>query len=116
MTLDSWISGWKEKYCPGVEISIAYGALRGNYLGMTHYVRSGQQWNSAITVNVIFEEDTFTSYVIAWHEFCHAWSRYENAEDDHGVKWASRWIRKPLLTIPAYLIILPNVIRRMATV
>ena len=114
--LQSYIDTWKERYCPGVEISIAYGRLSGDLLGNTHYVKCGQKYNSAIIVNVAFENDPFTSYVIAWHEFAHAWAKYETSTGGHGKEWIVRWMWRPLMTIPAYIVILPNVIRRMAAV
>lgn len=107
--LSVWIAEWKEEYCPGALISIRYGDL-GDLLGRTTYLRAGQIRRSEIVINDIFRDSTFTSYVVTWHEFAHAANWFDTGTGGHGAEWMRRWFRKPLLTLPAYLIIAGNVI------
>ena len=109
--LQKWIDGWKSEYCPGANITIRYGDL-GDQFGRTHSEIHGQVKMSEITINNIFQTSPLTSKIVAWHEFAHAWDFYDTAYMGHDNSWMARWFRKPLMTIPGYLLVLANAIYR----
>lgn len=109
--LQSWIDAWKSEYCPGANITIRYGDL-GDRFGLTHSEMHGQVKMSEIAINNIFQTSPLTSKIVAWHEFAHAWDFYDTAYMGHDNSWMARWFRKPLMTIPGYLLILANAIFR----
>ena len=109
--LQKWIDGWKSEYCPGANIAIRYGDL-GDQFGLTHSEIHGRVKTSEITINNIFQTSPLTSKIVAWHEFAHAWDFYDTAYMGHDNSWMARWFRKPLMTIPGYLLVLANAIYR----
>ena len=111
VTLSVWICEWKSEYCPGAIISIRYGDL-GDQFGKTHSETHGHVKTSEITINNIFETSPLTSKIVAWHEFAHAWDYYDTAYMGHDNSWMARWLRKPVMTIPGYFLVLANAIYR----
>lgn len=109
--LRRWVDEWKSEFCPGANISIRYGDL-GDQFGRTHSEIHGQVKMSEITINNIFRTSPLTSKIVAWHEFAHAWDFYDTAYMGHDNSWMARWFRKPLMTIPGYLLVLANAIYR----
>ena len=110
-TLRRWISEWQSEYCPAANITIRYDDL-GDQFGRTHSEIHGQVKTSEIIVNNIFQTSPLTSKIVAWHEFAHAWDFYDTAYMGHDNSWMARWFRKPLMTIPGYLLVLTNAIYR----
>lgn len=102
---------WEEEYLSGYIYfrEIVFSDLGSNLLGNCH--REGRTY--LLQINKRFENDYITSYVILWHEFAHMMNVLVNKQSGHGAGWLKCWFKKPLLTIPAYIIIFPNVIRRL---
>lgn len=102
---------WEYRYLLNYNFkcSIVYSDLGSNLLGNCHW----KNYTFLLQINKRFENDYLTSYVILWHEFAHMMNVLINNQSGHGAGWIKCWFRKPLMTIPAYLIIFPNVIRRL---
>lgn len=102
---------WEWKYLSNYNYGagLVYSELGSNLLGNCHWENN----TFLLQINKRFENDYITSYVILWHEFAHMMNVLVNNQSGHGAGWLKCWFKKPLLTIPAYLIIFPNVIRRL---
>lgn len=105
------LKDWEEEYLAGYRYGagLVYSDLGSNLLGNCHWENNV----FLLEINKRFENDYITSYVILWHEFAHMMNVLINKQSGHGTGWMKCWFRKPLLTIPAYIIIFPNVIRRL---
>lgn len=105
------IDKWRDTYMAGYTVTceyIGYAGL-GDKLGLCSW-KDRKIFN--IYVNKIFEKDKFTTKVILWHEFCHMMDVAVNGDGGHDWGWFKCWTMKNIYTIPAYIIIFPNVIRR----
>lgn len=111
LKLSNKIIDWGNKYLAIYKYTVAltYSDLGSNLLGNCHW----GNYTFLLQINKKFENDYLTSYVILWHEFAHMMNVLINNQSGHGTGWMKCWFRKPLLTIPAYIIIFPNVIRRL---
>ena len=109
--LNELVLKWEDEYLTGYKYTrgIVFSDLGSNLLGNCH--REGRTY--LLQINKRFKNDYLTCKIILWHEFTHMmdWLYYHDGGHDEG--WIRCWLKKPLLTIPAYIIIFPNVIRRL---
>lgn len=109
--LNELLFKWENEYLTGYKYTrgIVFSDLGSNLLGNCH--REGRTY--LLQINKRFENDYLTCKIILWHEFAHMMDWLYTNDGDHDEGWMKCWFKKPLLTIPAYLIIFPNVVRRL---
>lgn len=99
MSLQSMVENFCDEY--GVDssrISIDYGELDKNTLGLCSFMRLGSECHSLITISRRLKAYPLYTKATVWHEFCHAevWVR-DGYSDGHSTAFGKRLFRKPFL-------------------
>ena len=105
---EEYLAGYQNKY----EVFAVYYKDLSNKFGMCTWWEDKGKYKFEIQVNYIFEKDNFITKVVLWHEFAHLMDVVKNGNGEHDKGWVKEWVRKPLMTLPAYLLILPIVLYR----
>lgn len=111
---------WTNEYLAGYTgkfriIDVGYDNLNnlmGKCIWQTTWHFKNNRYEFEIYVNEVFEKDDFATEVILWHEFAHLMDVVKNGNGEHDKGWIKEWLRKPLMTLPAYIAILPIVLYR----
>lgn len=108
-----WIYEYLAGYtCKFIVCYVGYSNM-SNYFGMcTWDYSTNNTYKFYIYINDIFRHDDFITEVILWHEFAHLMDVVKNGDGEHDKGWIKEWMRKPLMTLPAYIAILPIVLYR----
>lgn len=113
--VEEWENKYLSKYFDKYDIANTYYTENLKYsdrLGETSWSIYNEGYSFVIKVNDIFIDDDLTTKVILWHEFAHVMDVVKNGNGGHDKGWIKEWFRKPLWTIPAYILIAPIVIWR----
>lgn len=108
---EEFIDGWKEEY--NIPTNIACNVICSDEID-AYLVKKGWAGMCREYIGDYFEISFHSRYKdnvrivkgILWHEFCHLENKVKNKSKGHDIKWFKLLIRKPVLAIYGFGILL----------